>query len=104
MRDGKRHTAQPVLEPMEPRVVPSVMGIQAHRVQAIVAHIGRMNNPVKQANAFQRENNQALRNLQHQEYLVHVRSLERTPSAAPTPEQKAAGAISNFFKSAGASL
>ena len=104
MCNRKRHTAQPMLELMEGRVVPSALGVSAHHVAAMVAHIGRIKNPVKQASAFQRENYQALKNLQHQEHLVHVRSLERTPSAAPTPEQKAASALSNFFKSAGSSL
>jgi len=104
MCNRKRHTAQPTLELMEGRVVPSALGVSAHRVAAMVAHIGRMHNPVKQASAFERENYQALKNLEHQEYLVHVRSLERTPSAAPTPEQKAESAVSNFFKSAASSL
>ena len=92
MRNRKRHTAQPMLEPMEPRVVPSVTGIHAHHEQVVAAHVGQMHDSVKEATASPRENNKALKQLQQQEYLVHVRSLERTPSALPTAAEQAASA------------
>ena len=81
---NRRHTAQPMLESMETRVVPSAIGIRAHHMQAVAAHVRRINNPVTQAEASQRANNQALKLLHQQENLVHVHSLERIPSALPT--------------------
>ena len=101
MSNRKRHTARPILEPMEHRVTPSVMGIQAHHGQAVAAHVGQMNNPIKQAKASQYANNEALKRLQQQEHLVHIHSMQRTPSALPTPAEKAASEISNVFQSIG---
>ena len=81
-----------MLEPMEPRVVPSAIGIHAHHEQVVAAHVGRMNNSVAQAKASQRENNKALKLLQQQENLVHVHSLEQIPSALPTKAEQEATA------------
>src|SRR5262245_40988672 len=105
MRNRKRHIAQPVLEPMEPRVALSAIGIRAHHHgQVLAAHVGPMNNSTKQAEASQRENNQALKRLQRQEHQVYIRSLERTPSALPTPAEKRASDVSDLFKSIGQGL
>ena len=38
------------------------IAIHAHHVQAVAAHVGRVNNSANQAEASQRENNQALKN------------------------------------------
>jgi len=104
MRNRKQHTARPILELMEPRVAPSVLGIQAHHGQAVAANFAQINNPVKVANAIQHENNEAWKHLQQQQHLVYIHSLQHTPSALPTPEQKAVSEISNIFKSMGKSL
>jgi len=93
-----------MLEPMEPRVAPSVMGIHAHHGRAVAAHVGQINNSVKQAEASQHANNEAWKRLQNQLHLIHMRSLEQTPSALPTPAEKAASQISNVFQSIGRSL
>ena len=79
MSKRKRHTVQPMLEPMESRVVPSGISINPHHVQALTAHVGRMHNSVAQAKAGQRANNQALKVLRQQEHLVHVHSPETNP-------------------------
>ncbi len=99
MSNRKRHIAQPMLEPMESRVVPSAIGIHAHHEQAVAAHIGRMNNSVAQAKASERDHNRALKLLQQQENLVHVHSLERIPSALPTKAELQATKTSSFIKS-----
>jgi len=104
MCDRKRQTARPILEPMEHRVAPSVMGIQAHHGQAVAALVGQMNNPVKEAKLSQLENNEALKRLQQQLHMIHIRSMQHTPSALPTPAEKAASEISNIFQSMGKSL
>ena len=99
MRNRKRHAAQPVLESMEPRVVPSALSIHAHHEQVVAAHVGRVDNSQTQAEASQRENNQALKLLYQQEHLVHVHSLERRPSALPTKAEQEATQTSSFVKS-----
>ena len=104
MRSRKRFSAQPILEPMEPRVVPSAMVMQAHQGHVVAAHVHQIDNSQKPARAVQIENNQALRSLRQQQHLVHVHALEHTPSAIPTKAEQAASAVSNFFKSAAQSL
>ena len=99
MSKRKRHTVRPMLEPMEPRVVPSGIGINPHHVQALTAHVGRIHNSVAQAKAGQRANNQALKVLRQQENLVHIHSLERIPSALPTKAEQEATETSSFLKS-----
>jgi hypothetical protein len=99
MRSRKRHAAQPILELMEPRVVPSAVAIHAHHEQAVAAHVGRMNNSVAQTQASQRENSKALKLLQQQENLVHAHSLEHRPSALPTKAELEATKTSSFVKS-----
>ena len=99
MRNRKRHTAQPMLEPMEPRVVPSVTGIHAHHEQAVAAHVGQMNDSAKAAAASQRENNEALQHLQQQEYLVHDHALWSARLRPYPPQPNSGEPISNFFKS-----
>jgi hypothetical protein len=54
--------------------------------------------------AGERANNKALQLLQHQEQLVHARSLERKATALPTPAEQRATQVSNIFKQIGASL
>jgi len=104
MSNRKRPTAQPILEPMEPRVAPSVMGIQAHHWQAVAAHVGQMQNPIKEAKSSHLGNNEALKRLQQQLHLIQIRSMEHTPSALPTQAEKAVSEISNIFQSMGKSL
>jgi hypothetical protein len=99
MRNRRRHIARPMLESMEPRVVPSAIAIHAHHVRAVAAHVGQLNNSAKHADATQRENHQALKNLQQQENLVHMHSLERTASALPTKAEQEATETSSFLKS-----
>jgi hypothetical protein len=104
MRKGKQHTAQPNLETMEPRVAPSILGILAHQGQTVAAYVGQINNSIKEDKASQHANNEALKLLQHQQYLVHLHSLEQIPSALPTEAEKAASQVSNIFASIGRSL
>ncbi len=104
MCNRKRRSAQPILEPMEPRVALSAIGIHAHHARAVAAHVGQVNGTVKQAEAFERENNEALKRLEQQQHLVYVHSLERTPSALPTEAEKEASQLSNIFKSIGQGL
>jgi hypothetical protein len=104
MCNRKRRIAQPMLESMEPRVVPSAVSIHAGEGHAVPANVAQMNETVKQAKASQRKNNEALQRLQHQQHIIYVHSLERTPSAAPTEAQKVASSISNLFKNLGQSL
>ncbi len=99
MSKRKRHTAQPMLEPMEPRVAPAAIGIHAYHEQAVEAHVGRIHNSAAQANASQRANNKALELLHQQQNLVHVHSLERIPSALPTKAEQEAAQTSSFVKS-----
>jgi hypothetical protein len=98
MRNRKRHTAQPMLEPMEPRVAPSVTSIHIHHERAVSAHVSDMS-VAKTDAASQRQNAAALRNLQQQLNVVHAHALERTPSAIPTAAEQRATQISNIFKS-----
>ena len=99
MSNRKRHTVQPMLEPMDPRVVPSALSVHVHHEQVMSAHVGRMDDSVTQAKASQRENNKALKLLQQQENLVHVHSLEKIPSALPTKAEQEASQASSFVKS-----
>jgi len=80
------------------------MGFYAHHEQAIAAHVGQMNNPIEQAKMSQHANNEALKRLQQQLHLVQLRAIMRTPSALPTPAEKAASEVSNIFQSMGKSL
>jgi hypothetical protein len=98
MRNRKRHTAQPMLEPMEPRVAPSVTAIHVHHERAIAAHVGHVS-PVKDVKVSPHDNNKAWRNLQQQLAVVHAHALERTPSAIPTAAEQQATQVSNVFKS-----
>ena len=41
MRNRKRHTAQPMLEAMEPRVAPSVTAVHIHHERVVAAHIAQ---------------------------------------------------------------
>jgi hypothetical protein len=99
MRNRKRRAAQPILEQMETRVVPSALSIHAHHEQAVAAHVGRANDSVAQTKASQRENNKALKQLRQQEHLVYVHSLEKIPSALPTKAEQEATQTSSFVKS-----
>ena len=99
MRNRKRHIARPMLESMEPRVVPSAIAVHAHHERAVAAHVGQLNNSAQHADATQRKNNQALKNLQQQENVVHMHALERRPSALPTEAEKVASETSSFVKS-----
>ena len=99
MRNRKRHIARPMLESMEPRVVPSAIAVHAHHLRTVAAHVGQLNNSAQHGDATQRKNNQALKNLQQQENLVHMHSLERRPSALPTEAEKVASETSSFVKS-----
>jgi hypothetical protein len=104
MPNRQRRSARPALEPMEPRVVPSALGPLARHAERAAAHVRPINDSVRQTNASQRENNEALLRLRQQEALVHMRSLERTPSALPTPAEQRASQISNIFTEIGKSL
>jgi hypothetical protein len=99
MSNRKRRVAQPGLEAMELRVVPSVSVPRAHHELVVAAQVGKMHDSAKEAPASQRENNEALKHLQQQVYQIHVRSLEHTASAIPTAAEQAATATSNLFKS-----
>lgn len=98
MRNRKRHSAQPTLEPMESRVALSVTAMHIQHERAMTAHVAHVNT-TKESVESQRQNNEALRNLQQQLNLVHAHALERTPSAIPTAAEKRATQISNIFKS-----
>jgi hypothetical protein len=104
MRNRNRRAARPNLETVEPRVVPSAIGIHGRHMQDVAAHVGQVNRSIKQAEDFQRENEQALKRLQRQEHQVYVHSLERTPSALPTEAEKRASQVSDIFKSIGQGL
>jgi hypothetical protein len=99
MSNRKRRIARPMLESMEPRVVPSAIAVHAHHLRTVAAHVDVASNSAKQAKATQQENNQALKNLQQQQNLVHMHSLERRPSALPTEAEKVASETSSFLKS-----
>ena len=99
MHNRKRRAVQPMLEAMEHRVVPSALGVHAHHEQAVTAHVGRMDSSVTQTKASERENNKALKQLQQQEHLVYVHSLEKIPSALPTKAEQEASQASSFVKS-----
>jgi hypothetical protein len=99
-----RFTARPMLEPMEPRMVPSALGPLARHAERTAAHIRPITDSDRQIQESQRENNEALQRLQRQENLVHARSLERTPSALPTPAEQRAGEVSNVLKEIGQSV
>jgi hypothetical protein len=107
MRNRKRHTARPSLEPMESRVVLSVTAIHVHHERAVVAaHVSQVSqahvsqvSSAKASTANQLKNIEAMRNLQQQLNVVHEHALERTPSAIPTAAEKRATQISNIFKS-----
>ncbi len=81
MRNRKRRCARPMLESMEPRVVPSVVGIVSHHHPEKVApaHVGQVSTSVREANASERKNNEALRSLEQQEHLVEVHAREKSP-------------------------
>ena len=98
MRNRKRPYAQPMLEPMEPRVALSVTAIHVHHERAVVAHVGQVSS-AKAAEQLERKNHEAMRNLQQQLAVVHEHALERTPSAIPTAAEQRATQVSNIFKS-----
>lgn len=104
MRNRKQRAARPMLEMMETRVVPSTMGHLAHRAEVVAAHVNTVSRAVKEAETSARENTEALQRLERQEQLIHVRSLERTPSAAPTAAEQRASQISGILSSIGKSL
>jgi hypothetical protein len=104
MGNRKRVSAQPMLEQMEPRVVLSTAAVHGHAWKVVAADVGRTNDSVRLAEASQRQNNVALARLQSQLHLIHVRSLERTPSALPTAAEQRASKLSNFFKTVSQSL
>ncbi len=60
-----RFTARPMLEPMEPRMVPSALGPMARHAERTAAHIRPITDSVRQIEESQRENNEALQRLQH---------------------------------------
>jgi hypothetical protein len=104
MPSRKARSARPALEPMEARVVPSALGPLARHAERAAAHVRPINSSARQLNASERQNNEALQRLQQQENLVHMRSLERTPSALPTAAEQRASQISNIFSEIGKSL
>jgi hypothetical protein len=104
MRHRNRHALRPALEPMEHRVVPSVMGVLARQAERAAAHVRPVQHSVRQSVVSPSENNEALMRLQRQEALIYKRSLMRTPSAAPTPAEQRASEISNTLKQIGDSL
>jgi hypothetical protein len=93
-----------MLESIEPRVAPSGVGLHIHHERVVAAHVGRVDNSIKFVEASERKNNEALKRLLHQLEMIHIRSLERTPSALPTKAQQVASKLSNLFKSIGQSL
>ncbi len=98
MRNRKRHTAQPMLETMEPRVAPSVAGIHVHHERVVAAHVAHVS-VTKETAESPHKNNEALRNLEQQIKVVQEHALERTPSAIPTAAEQRATQVSNIFKS-----
>jgi hypothetical protein len=104
MSNRKRRTAQPLLEPMESRVVPSALGIQSHQVRAVASHVEHINKAAKTPKETQHTINEGMRRLQQQLAQIHARSLERTPSARETPAEKVTTETSSLLKSVFASL
>ncbi len=104
MRDRKRRNVRPSLEMVEERVVLSAIGHLAHRAEVVAAHVNTVNHAVEKADAAAQLNSEALARLQHQEQLIHMRSLEHKPSALPTPAEQRASQVSNIFSSIGKSL
>jgi hypothetical protein len=98
MRHRRRHTVQPMLEPMESRVSLSVTTIHIHHDRAVAAHIDRVSS-AKTPTELQRKNNEAMHSLEQQLNVVHEHALERTPSAIPTAAEQRATQVSNIFKS-----
>jgi hypothetical protein len=104
MFERKRRTVQPMLESMESRVVPSAMGVHAHPVRDVSAVVGSASGSTKELRAAEQKNASALKELAHQQAVVHSHSLEHIATALPTAAEQAASQISNIFKSIGQSL
>jgi len=104
MRNRKRFAIQPLLEPMEPRVVPSLMSLAAHDPRAAVAHLDHSAKTAKHPAENQHTINVGLRRLEQQLALIKTRSMERTPSAAETPAEKVQSETSSLLKNIEASL
>jgi hypothetical protein len=104
MCNRKRRPLQPMLEPMEPRVVPSQMGLVARHDRLVASHVGQVNTSAKHPKVTQHSINAGLMHLQQQLALIQTRSKEHTPSAQETPAEKATTETSSLFKSIFASL
>jgi hypothetical protein len=98
MRNRKRHTVQPMLEPMESRVALSATAVHVHHERVVAAHFDRVSSATTPTE-MERQNNKAMRSLQQQLNVVHEHALERTPSAIPTAAEQRATQVSNIFKS-----
>ncbi len=99
-----RRTLQPMLEPMEPLVAPSVTVIHVHQGRPVTSHVDQINKSAEKTKGTQHALNEGLTRLRQQLSLIHTRSLERTPSAVETPAEKVKTETSSLFKSVLASL
>ena len=89
MSNRKRLAIEPMLERMEPRVVPSALGLTSHQVRVVAAHVDHINKPTKNPKETQHAINEGLKRLRQQLAQIQARSLERTPSAAkPRPKRQ----------------